>query len=53
VHHLYKNEGVLAAIITIDGAWLDTHLRKLATPPPMIQTIFNGAPRAEDFSFTD
>ena len=53
VHHLYKNEGVLAAIITIDGAWLDTHLRKLAAPPPMIQTIFNGAPRAEDFSFTD
>ena len=53
VHHLYKNEGVLAAIITIDGAWLDTHLRKLAAPPPLIQTIFNGAPKAEDFSFTD
>ena len=53
IHHLYKNENVLAAIITIDGAWLDTRLRKLALAPDMIQTIFNKAPRSEQFVFID
>lgn len=50
LHHLYKNEKQLAAIITIDGAWMDTQLRKLAVPLPMIQTIFESAPKAEHFT---
>lgn len=35
VHELYRGE-VLCAIITVDGAWMDTKLRKLATPTPQI-----------------
>lgn len=53
LHHLYKNEKQLAAIITIDGAWMDTNLRKLAAPPPMIQTIFDSAPKAKHFTLID
>jgi acyl-CoA thioester hydrolase len=33
VHEFY-NEDVLCAVITVDGAWMDTKLRKLATPTP-------------------
>lgn len=35
VHEFYREE-VLCAIITVDGAWLDTKLRKLASPTPQI-----------------
>jgi acyl-CoA thioester hydrolase len=53
VHHLYKNESQLAAIITIDGAWLDTLNRKLAVPPQMLQQIFKEAPQTPDFIWID
>lgn len=35
VHEFYR-EDVLCAAITVDGAWMDTKLRKLATPTPLI-----------------
>ncbi len=35
VHELYRDE-VLCAVITVDGAWMDTKLRKLASPTPQI-----------------
>lgn len=35
VHELYRGD-VLCAIITVDGAWMDTKLRKLASPTPQI-----------------
>lgn len=35
VHEFYR-EDVLCAIITVDGAWMDTKLRKLAAPTPQI-----------------
>jgi acyl-CoA thioester hydrolase len=35
VHEFYNGE-VLCAILTVDGAWMDTKLRKLATPTPQI-----------------
>ncbi|OON70286.1 acyl-CoA thioesterase [Hymenobacter sp. CRA2] len=33
VHTVYKQDGREAAVITVDGAWLDLRQRKLATPP--------------------
>jgi acyl-CoA thioester hydrolase len=35
VHELYRDD-VLCAVITVDGAWMDTKLRKLASPTPQI-----------------
>ena len=35
VHELYRDEA-LCAVITVEGAWMDTKLRKLATPTPQI-----------------
>ncbi|WP_315816543.1 thioesterase family protein [Paraflavitalea speifideaquila] len=50
-HHIYKNADTLAAIITVDGAWINTQLRKLAAPPEQILHVFNNMPRAEGFEW--
>ena len=40
VHHIYKNDAALAAVLTIDAAWMHTGLRKVIAPPQeVIQTI--------------
>jgi acyl-CoA thioester hydrolase len=48
-HHLYKNGETIAAIITVDGAWIDTEKRKLTVPNDFIQEIFSTIPRSYDF----
>lgn len=48
-HHLIKNENKTAAIIQVDGAWMDTEIRKLAVPPSLIAETFTHIPRSEDF----
>ncbi len=53
IHEIYKNDDILAAIITIDGAWIDLHKRKLAIPPKEIMESFNIIPKTTDFSWTD
>jgi acyl-CoA thioester hydrolase len=53
VHEIWKNNDTLSAVVTVDGAWLDTKIRKLATPPAMIQSVFDALPKAENFEWTD
>lgn len=48
-HLLYKNEDMLAAEITVDGAWIDTVKRKLAIPPQSFLSILENAPKSADF----
>jgi acyl-CoA thioester hydrolase len=48
-HHLYKEGNVLAAVLNMDGAWIDIVKRKLAIPDPFIQKIFQDFPQAEEF----
>lgn len=50
-HELTKADGTLCAIMHVDGAWLDTRLRKLAPPPPVILQIMQDAPKSEDFEW--
>lgn len=49
VHEIFKNDNLLAAIITVDGAWLDTLKRKLALPPDIFNTTFELMPKTGDF----
>ena len=50
VHDFHNQDGVLCAKITIDGAWMDTKLRKLAVPTPaMALQVMNAIPKTEDF----
>jgi acyl-CoA thioester hydrolase len=48
-HNFLKPDGSIAAIINIDGAWIDIVKRKLATPNDFIQHIFADIPRSADF----
>ena len=49
VHEIYKNDDILAASITVDGAWLDTKKRKLSVPPDIFNKAFEIIPKTEDF----
>jgi acyl-CoA thioester hydrolase len=53
IHEIWKNNDTLSAVVTVDGAWLDTKIRKLATPPPMIQSVFDALPKAENFEWVE
>ena len=53
VHEIWKNEKVLAATITIDGAWMDLIKRKLGTPPQLVIDGFNAMPKSPDFILLD
>lgn len=48
-HHFKKEDETLAAIINIDGAWMDLTKRKLAVPGEFIAQIFEQFPRSQDF----
>ena len=49
VHEFYREE-VLCAVITVDGAWMDTKLRKLASPTPQIVVdALSTFPKTADF----
>jgi acyl-CoA thioester hydrolase len=50
-HNIFKNTDVLAAVLTVDGAWIDLQRRKLATPPEKVAHVFEQMPRTEDFEW--
>ncbi|HSD13835.1 MAG TPA: acyl-CoA thioesterase [Flavobacterium sp.] len=50
VHELKNDKDELCAKITLDGAWINTKLRKLAVPTPAIVSEVMGTfPRTDDF----
>src|SRR6185369_6516097 len=50
-HRIMKNGDQVAAILTVDGAWMDTQLRKLATPTAEMTEAFTHMPKAEEFEW--
>jgi acyl-CoA thioester hydrolase len=42
---------ILAAVITGDGAWINTIERKLASPPGQVREVFEKMPRSADFEW--
>jgi len=49
VHEVHKQDGVKSAVITVDGAWIDTIKRKLTAPPQEVVDAFLKVERTEDF----
>ena len=49
VHEIFKNNDLVAALITVDGAWLDTQKRKLAIPPDIFKITFELIPKTSSF----
>ena len=52
VHEIYKNGETLAAVITADGAWLNTAIRKLTIPPQVVIELFESAPKTVTFKMS-
>ncbi len=50
VHELKNEKDELYATITVDGAWMDTKMRKVVNPVPHIaQQALSNFPKSEDF----
>ena len=49
VHEITKADGTLCAVLTVDGAWIDTAKRKLASPPQKVFEVFDHMPKDESF----
>src|SRR4028118_50413 len=45
LHHIFTDNNILAAVITIDGAWIDLNKRKLTSPPAEVGAAFEVMPR--------
>lgn len=50
-HQLSKTDGTVCAVVTVDGAWMDVNLRKLATPPQKVNEVFAAMPKSENFEW--
>jgi len=48
-HEIIKNGDIVSAIMTVDGAWMDTAKRRLLVPPPFVIPAMEQIPRAPDF----
>ncbi|MFC7000080.1 acyl-CoA thioesterase [Rufibacter roseus] len=49
-HEVFRGDGTKAAVILVDGAWIDIAQRKLATLPQELSEKFMGLPKAEEFT---
>lgn len=50
-HRFMKADGTLCAVLTLNGAWMDTVKRKLTLPPEAIEIGLDVLPRSEDFEW--
>lgn len=45
INEIWKNNDTLAAVVTVDGAWMDVVKRKLVAPPELFQQVFARFPQ--------
>ena len=50
-HTIVKNGDTVAAMMNLDGAWMDTAKRKLAAPPELVVSTYDAMPKSEDFEW--
>jgi acyl-CoA thioester hydrolase len=49
IHQVFKGDNEKAAVITVEGAWMDLKLRKLVAPPKELSDIIEKMPKTGDF----
>jgi len=49
-HCIFKQDGELACVVNVQGAWLDLAARKIAVPPAELAQAMEKAPRTEDYA---
>lgn len=50
-HSIWKEDNTEAAILTVDGAFLDIRTRKLTTPPELAFFVFSAMPSCAEFQW--
>ncbi|MBD0332160.1 MAG: thioesterase family protein [Chitinophagaceae bacterium] len=50
-HEIIKAENIICAVLTVDGAWLNTVQRKLASPPQQVHHVLDQMPKADTFEW--
>lgn len=50
-HIITKNNDIIAAVLSVDGAWIDVVKRKLASPALEVVNVFSAMPFSEDFQW--
>lgn len=50
VNEIWKNNDTLSAIITVDGAFINTQTRKLAIPNEQVFAAFDAIPKSENYT---
>lgn len=49
-HELFRSlDGARAAVVEVEGAWMDTKARKIAPPPQKLKEAFETVERTEDY----
>lgn len=49
-HEIWINRDTLAAVITLDGAWMDTKARKVTVPPDVFKKGIEAIPKSKNFN---
>jgi len=49
-HNFTKEDGTLAAMVMMDGAWIDLKTRKLSIPDAFVQSVFEMIPKSDNLS---
>jgi len=52
-HPIKKGDGTLAALITVEGGFIDTIKRKLTAPKGIVEAVFGLMPRGANFEWMD
>ena len=47
-HNFTKEDGTLAAVVTMDGAWIDLVNRKLTVPDSFVQSVMDSIPKSDN-----
>lgn len=51
IHEMFRSDGIKAATIIVDGAWIDLDKRKLGIPSKEVADQFLSMPRSEKFEW--
>jgi acyl-CoA thioester hydrolase len=52
-HEILKDGDTVAAIINVDGAWIDTQRRRLTIPTDIVSNAFSRIPKSETFEWIE
>jgi acyl-CoA thioester hydrolase len=53
ISEIYREDGELACIVTVHGAWIDLKARKIASLPEQYRASFLKTPQTPDFELID